>query len=53
MGRKRKYHTKEELRLAQNAWAKKYYYKNKDQIRKKARDKYELSKGIRPDSNKG
>ena len=40
MGRKRKYHTIEELNEAQRRWAREYYQRNKDEINKKAMEKY-------------
>jgi hypothetical protein len=40
MGRKKKYHTSEEIKEAQNKWAKEYYYRNKDKINKKTMEKY-------------
>lgn len=40
MGRKRKYHTDEEQKEAQRKWAREYYHRNKDEINKKAMERY-------------
>jgi len=44
MGRLKKYHTEEEIRLANSIKANRYYYKNKHKVDKIARDKYRKSK---------
>jgi hypothetical protein len=44
MGRKKKYNTLEEKRVAQNKWAKEYYERNKDLIDNKAKKKYYAQK---------
>jgi len=47
MGRKKKYNTLEEKRAAQNKWAKEYYERNKEELDKRAKDRYyELRKNI-------
>jgi len=40
MGRKKKYHTEEEIRLANNIKAEKYYLKNRDMIKDKNKKRY-------------
>lgn len=40
MGRIKKYKTDEEKRLAQNRWAREYYWRNKEKIDKKMKNKY-------------
>ena len=40
MGRKRKYFTKKEQREAQRKWQMEHYERNKDKLRKVARDRY-------------
>ena len=40
MGRKPKYKTEEEKREAQKKWANEYYHRNKENINKKAMEKY-------------
>jgi len=50
MGRRKKYLTDEDRRLAQNEYAMMYYEKNKDIIKEKARKKYELQKNLRSDN---
>lgn len=40
MGRKRKYFTKEEIRLAQNEYVMQYYWRNVELIRKKNLERY-------------
>jgi len=42
MGRKRKYFTKKEKREAQRKWQMEYYERNKEQIKKDARQRYKL-----------
>jgi hypothetical protein len=44
MGRKKKYNTLDEKRIAQNKWAKEYYERNKDLIDRKAKEKYHANK---------
>jgi len=44
MGRKRKYQTDEEKRIAKNEKAMRYYEKNKDEIRRKNRERYHRKK---------
>ena len=46
MGRKKKYQTPDEKRIAQNEHAMAYYEKNKDIIKEKARKRYELRKNL-------
>lgn len=47
MGRKKKYKTDEERKLAQQKWALEYYHRNKEKINKKAMEKYyELQKNL-------
>lgn len=46
MGRKRKYFTEEEKKIAQNRYAMSYYERNKDVIKEKANKKYELRKNL-------
>lgn len=47
MGRKRKYNTKEEIRLARNNRRMKYYWKNQEEEKKKALERYyERKNGI-------
>lgn len=54
MGRKRKYHTKEEQIEAQRRWSRNYYERNKDKINKKSMEKYyELQKNSRSDNQSG
>ena len=50
MGRKKKYLTAEEKRIAQNEYAMSYYEKNKDIIKEKAKIKYELRKNLQRDN---
>jgi len=40
MGRKRKYQTPDEKLEAQRRWAREYYQRNKDEINRKAMEKY-------------
>ena len=40
MGRSRKYFTKKEQREAQRKWQMEHYERNKDKLRKVARDRY-------------
>lgn len=40
MGRNKKYHSEEELKIAKNKQWMKYYEKNKDEINKKRMDRY-------------
>ena len=40
MGRKKKYHTKEELIEANKKWCTNYYEKNKEVLKEKARKRY-------------
>ncbi len=40
MGRNRKYFTKKEQREAQRKWQMEHYERNKDKLRKVARDRY-------------
>lgn len=40
MGRKKKYFTDEEKKMAQNSYASSYYERNKDVIKEKAKKKY-------------
>jgi hypothetical protein len=52
MGRLKKYKTEEEKKEAQKKWANQYYHRNKEQINKRAMEKYyELQKNIRPDNS--
>ena len=44
MGRKRKYFTDEDIKLARRVWAKTYYNKNKDRIDNIQRKKYHSQK---------
>ena len=44
MGRKRKYTSEEEKKEAQRKWQMDYYYRNKDTILKKMKDKYRQKK---------
>jgi hypothetical protein len=44
MGRIKKYQTKEERILKQREYSKKYYWKNKEKIDEKLRQKYHKSK---------
>jgi hypothetical protein len=54
MGRLKKYKTEEEKKEAQKKWANQYYYRNKEQINKKAMEKYYgLQKNIRADNPEG
>ena len=53
MGRKKKYNTEEEKRIAQLEWSKRYYIRNKEVINKKTMEKYyELRKDIQSDNRK-
>ncbi len=47
MGRKKKYHTIEELRAANNEARKRYYEKNKEKIRAIRMEKYYEKKSLR------
>jgi len=40
MGRKRKYNSKEERKIAQRKWSMEYYYRNRAVLQAKARDRY-------------
>jgi hypothetical protein len=40
MGRKKKYITEEEKKLAQQLWVREYYDRNKERLSKLAREKY-------------
>jgi len=54
MGRSKKYKTEEEKKEAQKKWANQYYYRNKEQINKRAMYKYYgLQKNIQPDNSEG
>ena len=54
MGRLKKYKTEEEKKEVQKKWANQYYHRNKEQINKRAMEKYyELQKNIRPDNSEG
>lgn len=44
MGRKRKYFTKKEKREAQRKWQMEYYERNREQLKKEARDRYKLKR---------
>ena len=44
MGRKRKYFTKNEKREAQRKWQMEYYERNREQLKKEARDRYKLKR---------
>jgi|TARA_B100001758_G_C17996793_1_gene395936 hypothetical protein len=44
MGRKRKYHTKEEKLEAQRKWQMDHYERNRAKILKKAKERYRLKK---------
>lgn len=44
MGRLKKYNTLEDKKEAQRSWSRKYYWKNKKSIDKKANRKYHESK---------
>ena len=44
MGRKKKYFTAKEKKEAQRKWQMDYYYRNKDIILKKMKDKYRQKK---------
>ena len=44
MGRKRKYHTEKERREAQRKWQMQHYQRNKDEIKKKAKERYREKK---------
>ena len=41
MGRKRKYFTEEEKKQAQKKWQSEHYERNKEAIKKKARNRYD------------
>ncbi len=40
MGRKRIYFTEEERKEAQRRWQLEYYYRNRERLKKEARDRY-------------
>ena len=40
MGRKRKYHTEEEKKVAQRKWYKEWYERNKDEYNARRMEKY-------------
>jgi hypothetical protein len=44
MGRKKKYFTEEEKKLAQQKWVREYYERNKDKLNTIAKEKYHESK---------
>lgn len=44
MGRKKKYNTPEEKQAAQKKWCKEYYERNKEELDKRAKDRYHASK---------
>lgn len=52
MGRKRKYFTKMEKTDAQRRWQMEHYERNKDKIRKEARDRYRKKKKDIMESNR-
>ena len=47
MGRKKKYFTEEEKKLAQQKWVREYYERNKDKLNTIAKEKYLDCKFIR------
>jgi hypothetical protein len=47
MGRKKKYFTEEEKKLAQQKWVREYYERNKDKLNTIAKEKYLNCKFIR------
>ena len=44
MGRKRKYHTEEEKKVAQRKWQMEHYMRNKEVLKAKARERYRKKK---------
>jgi hypothetical protein len=52
MGRKRKYFTRMEKTDAQRRWQMEHYERNKDKIRKEARDRYRKKKKDIMESNR-
>ena len=44
MGRRKIYHTEDERREAQRKWQMEYYERNKERLKKEAREKYRLTK---------
>jgi|TARA_B100002019_G_C21239391_1_gene584615 hypothetical protein len=44
MGRKLKYKTPEEKRIAQRKWQMEHYYRNSEEIKRKARERYREKK---------
>lgn len=47
MGRLKKHRTKEELAVKRREYVRKYYWKNKDEIDRKARERYRASRDAR------
>lgn len=48
MGRKKKYFTEEEKKIAQQKWVREYYMRNKEILNYKAKKKYHESRHIQP-----
>ena len=44
MGRKKKYHTEKDRQEAQRRWQMEHYLRNKEEIKKKARERYREQK---------
>lgn len=44
MGRRKKYETEEELKAARREWSRRYYWKNKEKVDAKAKERYHKKK---------